>query len=445
MSNPNLDAVVYDFYSTETSGVVLLSTDALFLKMLRGTAKMLGVRRECVWVEHSPEVAAKLLAGRRQRRQPTVLFMELELEGHRMTSFLVTVKAMWPELKIVALVGESRREDIAHLYESGADNVIAKPASVNNIIEKLALTLKPQGKLSELVGQAKDALSRGQLDVTQDICRKVLQLKPGSPTANMLLGDAFLAGGDEERALDAYLEASRNAPLFMEPLKRLAEFFREREHDKYLNYLKKLDKLSPLNAERKRDIGAAHFHRGENDKAMAYFDEAIACATREAAALIENITTGIAEIVGEQSPELAEKYLVKVLEGKADRLTRQDIETFNRLGIALKKQGKWQTAVEYYQKALAVAQDDEGLHYNLGLALAEGGRHAEASRRFEQALRLNPKFYQDRPSVTRNLATTFLAVRDAARSRLLLEHLLELKPDDADAKASLARLDQETR
>jgi tetratricopeptide (TPR) repeat protein len=68
-----------------------------------------------------------------------------------------------------------------------------------------------------------------------------------------------------------------------------------------------------------------------------------------------------------------------------------DVYVYNRLGIALRKQGKWEEAVKEYQKALKVNSDDEAIHFNMGRAYLEGKRKALARECFQKVLKINPE------------------------------------------------------
>lgn len=49
-------------------------------------------------------------------------------------------------------------------------------------------------------------------------------------------------------------------------------------------------------------------------------------------------------------------------------------------------------AVSLYRQGLAICPDDDVAHYELGRALADAGRSAEAAEAFEAALKINPEF-----------------------------------------------------
>ena len=60
------------------------------------------------------------------------------------------------------------------------------------------------------------------------------------------------------------------------------------------------------------------------------------------------------------------------------------------LGTELARQGRYAEALEYGQRAAAMAPDDTEVQTNVGQALAGLGRHEEAVERFELALELDP-------------------------------------------------------
>ena len=323
----------------------------------------------------------------------------------------------------------------------GADNFIAKPVSANTIIEKLAFTLKPQTKLGQVIDIAKSLLRQGQPEKARQLARQILDMKPGSAAGLMMLGDAEKALGNMDAAREAYESASSNAELYLEPLRKLAELAESvGDSRSCLAYLEKLDRLSPLNAERKVSMGEIHLSMGNIDKAEELFEAAVAQVTRDALSQIGAISGRIALIYADRSPERAELFLRRALEAKGKYLTREDIKLFNQLGISLRQQGKWQSAIEEYRKALKVAPDDENLFYNMGMAYAEGKMFREARQSMVQALRINGRLPYVSASIAYNIGVVFLqsGARDQARS--CLEVALELKPDMEVAKAALAKL-----
>jgi len=435
------DRIVHDYIERDGGVIVLLSEDQLFQRTLRSTmTKIIGTKKDCLAFAGSTSSAVKLIKKCHERNIPTVVFVERVIAGKPSTDFIIAMKNLIPELRTIVLVGETRRENIAYFYELGVNNVISKPASMNNIIEKLAFTIKPQGKLSELMSEGKTLLDGGDFQGALKISTKILKIKPNSPAGLMLAGDCYLAMEDHNKAVKAYLQAHESSRLYLEPLKKLANVYEGVNEEEHLKYLKKLDRLSPLNTERKCEIGAAHIRRKEMNMAEKYFDQAIETATQEAMSMVSGVAERIAGAVAESSPKMSEKYLHKVLETKGANLSKEDIATFNKLGIALRSQGKWREAIDNYKRALQISPEDEGLHFNMGLAYRDGGERRKALECFEKALQCGPDLYKVSVNVAMHFGDLYSEMRRLDEALRFYEEAVKINPSSKVAKDKLAAL-----
>ena len=434
------DKIVREFYEGQDGFTVLLSDEPSFYKLLRGTLhKILAIRRDCLAYFQSQahclnEIKDKVSAG-----QPVLVFVERLLKGRPSADFILNIRKVFPEIKVVVLTDETSQEELIFLHELGASNIITKPVSVDSLVQKLAFTIQPQGKLAQLVEAGKKFLRDGELNKVLVVSSKILQIKPDSPAALMLQGDAQSGMGQRDEALKSYLKAHEQSKVFMEPIKKLADFYKGNNNDQYLYYLKKLDSISPLNTDRKCEIGKVHLDRNELEEAEVYFDQAVRCAVKEAHNYLSQVMSGIAESLFEVAPQKAEKYYAKLLQVKASSLSADDLETYNRLGIALRKQGKWQKAVENYQAALKVAPNEPGLFYNIGLAYSDGKEYARCAKYFKRAVRSDGMIHKSAASVARNIAGIFIKVGMTEEARVVIEEALTEFPDDDKLKTLLKK------
>lgn len=437
------ESTIIEFVTKESGHFIAMSDDQPFLTLLRMTLlKELALTQpDIVTMVLDPAQLLKIVKEVYEKHPAPILFMERLMSG-RDVSFLVRqFKDAFPGMRIIVLTSATERERIMLLHEVGADNFIAKPLSTNTLIEKIAFTLRPQTKLGQLIDTAKDLVQNGQPEKALAVCQQILELKPNSAAGYLVVGDAMRRLNRLEDARVAYETASKQADLFLEPLRRLAELCGEMgDSERQLSYLQRLDALSPLNVERKVDMGSIQLDLGREDEAEALFDQAVEQITREALGNISSLTGRIAGLYAEKDPVKAEKFLRKSLEAKGRFLSREDINTFNQLGISLRQQGRWQDAIIEYQKALKVAPNDENLYYNMGMACAEGKDFKEARGHMIKALELNAELPRASANIAFNFGVVFLQAGARERAEKYLRLALELNPELAAARQALARL-----
>ncbi len=432
---------VIDYIDKQNGHFIVLSDDQSFLTLLRLTlGKVLGLQPDILTTVVDPAQLLRYINKVIVRHPSPVIFME-RVMGARDLSFLVQqFKGAFPLSRIIVLTIGAERDRIMLLHEVGADNFIAKPVSTNTLVEKIAFTLRPQTRLGQMIDSAKELLDKKRPEEALELCRKILEIKPNSAAGYLVMGDAHRLKGDIEKARGSYELASQHANLFLEPLRRLAELHEEAGDAKMrLLYLQKLDKLSPLNVDRKVNIGEIHLRLGNADEAEKLFDSALAQVTREAMRNVSSVSNRIAAFYEEKNPVKAEKFLRKTLEIRESFLSRADVHTFNLLGISLRQQGRWKDAVAEYVKALKLAPDDENLYYNMAMAYAEGKEFSAARGNMIRALELNPDIVRSNASVAYNMGLVFVQSESVERGLQCFKTALELEPEFEPARKALER------
>ena len=367
-----------------------------------------------------------------------LLLVEQNLRGRDLLFLLRLLKTGFPEILCTLVTRESNKQRFSLLSESGVDSCIIKPISEQTLLEKLALVVKPQGKLGRQLEWARNLLEQGDHLQALQVCRQALEVKAQSSATLMLVGDIFRAMRQFDKACDAYEKASRSSSLFLEPLSRMADVYADTGNiPKQLEYLKKLDELSPLNLERKLRIGELYFKLNRPDKARKAFEDVMELSDREAREHVAGVAFRVAEVYTEHDPDTAATFLQRGLEAKKSFWNIEDIITFNRLGLLLRRAGKWAEAVEEYRKAIHVAPNDESLHYNLAMAFLEGKEYESARASALKALALKPDFPNRSSAVACNLATIFLRTGDKMHALPLLRQAIEREPDNEQVKALL--------
>ena len=425
------EGAVVEFVQKERGCFIVLSDDQAFCSALRTMLhKHLALTSSNILSILSDDTKIlKALQSAEAGGQTPVVLIERRLHGQDMTFLVKQLKTAFPKLLIIVLTIEVEKHRIIYLHEVGADNFIAKPVSVQTIIEKLAFTIKPQNQLGVLIDSAKEYLNENRPERAKLIAQQILELKPGSSAGLMVLGDAELALGNVDDARLAYQEAGNSASLYLEPLRKLALLAEQTgDMEECLGYLEQLDTLSPLNSERKVDMGEINLNLGNEEKAQSLFEAALNQAAKNAMEQIGALAERVAGICAEKNPEMAERFLRKALDVKQKQLSRDDIRIFNQLGISLRQQGKWRKAIEEYTLALKIAPDDEGLYFNMGMAYAEGKIIQKALKCMSKALELNQDLPRVSAAVAYNMALVFMKGAAKEDAKRCLNIALELKP-----------------
>ncbi len=118
---------------------------------------------------------------------------------------------------------------------------------------------------------------------------------------------------------------------------------------------------------------------------------------------------------------------------KAVGLLPYDAEARNNLGNALKDAGRLAEAEASYRQALALKAGDPVTHYNLGVVLQEQGRWAEAEAAYRQAVLLWPDFAQ----AHYNLGTVLEDQGRLGVAERCYRQAIKLAPDMVDAHYNL--------
>ena len=437
------ERVVLDYFAS--GGMILtVSDDESFTRLVKYTLGNLRVDTRNTYRETTDYDEAVTFTNKVVGRLTVPLLLFIERRIHK-ASCLKTIKVLksfyGDRVRIVAVSVEVSREELILIHEVGADSSLIKPISANALIEKIAFAIKPNTQLGILLDRATAMIEAGDLDQAEVMAAKAFAIKPDCLKGHLLLGDVALKRGDYATSEREYLAAAKAEKLYIEPFKKLITLCQESgELDKRLQYLTRLDTLSPLNFERKVEIGEAYLAKGDSEKAMAFFEEARRVVSRVAADMLSDSLMEIAAKIGEKDQEAALRFVTEAIAVKGEAISREDLWMFNNRGILLRRQGLWKQAVENYEKALAVAPDDAGLLYNLGVAHAEGKDYVTAQQVFAKALTVDPNLPRQAPSVAYNIAMAHHRCRNLPEARTFLMTALELDPQYEPAKRLLANL-----
>ena len=438
-------AVVREFFE-KNGHFICVTDDQTFLALLRNTIKGLGLNKGgLIDLCPDPSRLLKIITDDFNAKRVPALFIERTMSATGDTNFLIKqFRDSFPELRIFAMTTNTDKGRLMLLHEAGVDNILIKPISAVELMEKLGASLRPPSAIKQLLDKARGFISRNiGLDALK-ITKKVLEVKPDSAAGYVVMGDALRLAGEQQKAQAAYERATKQAENYMEPLQKLADLAKEQNNqDMQYEYLKRLDQLSPLNSQRKMEMAELQMARGNMDAAKELFDTAMNRTFRDAMSQVAAVAEKIALSLQESDPAQAEKYLRKCLDLKGDDLTVDDLTTFNQLGISLRRQGKPFEAIKEYQRALKIAPNSGELYYNMAMAYYEHKEKETAIRSMLKAFSLNPALPNASPNIAYNMGRVFAGGITRDKAKGCLKIALEMQPDFKAAKDLLVQLEAE--
>lgn len=436
-------AVVREFFTSQNGHIICVTDDQTFLALLRNTVKGLALNKQGLLdVCPDPSKLLKAITDDLNAKRTPALFIERTMSGTGDTNFMIRqFRDSFPQLRIFAMSSNADKGRLMLLHESGVDNILIKPISSADLMEKMAATLKPPSPIRQLLNKARSFIVQNiGLDALK-ITKKVLEVKPDNAEGYVIMGDALRQSGEQDKAQAAYERASKQSENYMEPLQKLADLAREKnDPDMQYEYLKRLDELSPLNSARKMEMAELQMARGNTDAAKELFDATMNRSMKDAMAQVAAVAEKIAMSLQESDPASAEKYLRKCLDLKGDDLSIDDLATFNQLGISLRRQGKPFEAIKEYQRALKIAPNSAELYYNMAMAYFEHKDKETAIRSMLKAFSINPALPNTSASIAYNMGRIFAGGITKDKAKGCLKIALEMNPEMTQAKELLNQL-----
>jgi tetratricopeptide (TPR) repeat protein len=435
-------AVLREYFVKYSGHALCLSDDLTFTALLSSTLKDLAIQGRLLTIINDTVKTLKIISETFEAEKKPVLLIERVLNTVGDTSFLIRqFKDSFPEMRVIVMSTTADKDRIMLMHEAGADNFVFKPLSSIELMDKMADTLRPPSPIRQLLDKARSFVARNIGNEALKITQKVLEIKPDSAAGYVVLGDSLRISGNTDKAKLAYERACKYSGDYLEPLQRLADLAKEAgDKEAQLEYLKRMDAISPQNAQRKVEIGELLVALGNTESATQIFDTAVTRAYRDAMDQVATMAQKIAVSLQDSDPVQAEKYLRQCLDLKGKNLTVDDLATFNQLGISLRKQGRWQDAITEYKRALGIAPKAEGLFYNMGMAYAEGEDFETAINCMQKALSINPNLPRSSAVLAYNIGMVFARGFTKDKAMQCMQTALELDSSHEGARKMLERL-----
>lgn len=295
-------------------------------------------------------------------------------------------------LPFLIVSGESLQEVIAFVGEWGVYDYVVKPFSYSILkgrIEAMFDRLRnPEELLYREVERLKEmGYHREALQRVEEAEASLKALKVKWLT---IKGECLMALGSMESAEECLNKALELSDVYLPAHKTCAELHLKKGNvDRAIELLTRADEISPMDMDRKVKLGKLFLGQGRDDEGREVLDRAVKQSSQgERSGILRKVAEAFMEAnhFGE-----AEELFIKLL-----KLNPEEVETYNRLGIALRRQGKYDEAEAYYRLALETHPRNPVIHYNLGVLQFSRQERENARNSLMEAIRLDPAFTKAR-------------------------------------------------
>jgi len=260
---------------------------------------------------------------------------------------------------------------------------------------------------------------------------------PRFGVAQHALGDAYLAKGDDNRALAAYEAALAIQPDDLETLRAAVQLDIKHELNiRALPLLERYVKLQPNDVEAKAELGSVYAALGQLDKAEQQFRWALSLNPESPAAVLGLGGVDLRTNRAEQAVPLL---------SKAAKLAPNAARPFWLLGLADNRLGRYAEAVVALERAASLSPDDADTYYQLGHAYGHLGRQADKQKaiaRFTEIKNQDEKLFESRHEAAR-LASAVQPVieqKDFGTALEMMEKAHQLDAENEEVRFRLASL-----
>lgn len=373
-------------------GYVLVTDDMSNMrKTIRNMLRQLGITN--VMESDDGDTALKTI---KQHETPPCIFVLLDWNMPRLsgvhTAMELRADPVTKDLPIIMIAADASAANVAHSWELGVSGFIIKPFTAQTLWIKMLSIIKARSMPPEHVILLKQGEELAKAGKFEGAIGKYEEARKIRESARLLtnMAETWQMRGNNEKAHELFTLAIKMNPTYLRAYSHSAALFlKEGRMEEALEMFKKACDISPANSERHVTMGEIYLSQGETEKTEASFAKAIEND--------RNKIETIAEIyLKAGNAPLAEKFF-----RKTHAMDPGNLRICNRLGIALRKQGKWKDAVAVYEGALKADRLNEVIYFNLGRAYKEGGDVEQAMSNFEKALRLKP----DMPEAKEEIAS----------------------------------------
>ena len=271
------------------------------------------------------------------------------------------------------------------------------------------------------------AVARGSVAEAEKSWRRVLEVDPDHAEAWNNLGVLYRRRGDDEKALDAFLEAQERSPDRPDIPYNIGNLHKGAgRHDEAVAAYNRAIEIDPNYAPAYNNLGTLYESRKERDKAMEVFRRGLSADGRDAA-----LRFNMGLVYQEQSRwDDARDAFETALKSRPGW-----VPGLNNLGIVLQEMGREDEAARTFRTLLDIEPDNVSALNNLGVAYDRLGRTADARKCYKKALANEPAYSK----AALNLHDSYRETKELSEALEEINKQITHHPTDPEIRVRMAR------
>lgn len=272
-------------------------------------------------------------------------------------------------------------------------------------------------------------LKNGRIDPAFRDVGQAIDLNPNAPVNFIMLGDIYFVLGKVDNCISSYKKAEKLEPGSDKPLLKLAEtYLMLQDFNKAAAYIGRAIAVNPNSSMAFYFKGIQLMETGDTVRAITQLRIAANLDSSNYRALMQ-----AGSLLSAMGDTLSDEYFKAALKARPD-----DEQALYYLARELQEQGRFDEAIEKYEKVNVLYAGNKMAYYNEGyIYLVEKQEYGNAVEAFEQAIAIDPSFVE----AVYNLGRTFEAMQRYKEAREQYKMALKLKTNYPLAIDGLNRLD----
>lgn len=299
-------------------------------------------------------------------------------------------------LPVVFMSGTGQLDDYDYAVgkDLDVDGYVFKPVTHEELEDNIGHVMDRHGQVTPSYVHLSRASAFVDIEEFDEARKELKSAREKGERSPRVWNESGLVYEDMSQDREAKLCYERSIRLdkgYARPYNGIADVLtREGNQEEAHKFYEKAAEVSPRSSERQYALAKSLLEQGDKDGARVAVSRAVRGIERDDAvqtSQAENSSAAAEFYLSAGFADMAEEELGFALQGDPN-----NVHYFNQLGMAFRRQKKYQEALNNYKKAIQVAPGDVVIYFNMAMAFVGLRNYPAACAALRKALTINANF-----------------------------------------------------